>query len=245
MTGHISYRGTISYRHDRHGETGREWFTVTTMPGGERTIRALCEMDDLSLLRDVTFTVGPDFAPRDAFNRLSLNNRFAGSTWFRFDGNRVECEGLIAEQGRVSQSLTLAHRTPVFACHPLYVDGWHAAAFDHARGERVQLLEECTNSSMKLDGSTAPLLNVVRKKLEYVGREPITVGAGTFEADHYRIHPLRADTPDWTPLDLWTHGPELVFVKLRWDMIESTYELVELDAPDEVARRTGSAGIAA
>jgi len=235
---HVTYRGLIRYRHDRLGETGREWFTVTTTPEGERTVRAICEMDDLQLLRDVTLTVGPDFAPRDCFNRLSIADRFVGSSWFYFNGVNVECQALVAGEGRREQHVSLRHRTPVFACHPLYVDGFHAAAFDHSRDESVQLLEECTNSSMKLDGSTAPLLGIVRKQLEYVGPEVLTVEAGTFAARHYRIIPLRVEDPEWTaiPLDFWVHGTECILLRLRWDMIESTYELASLDAPDSIAR---------
>jgi len=239
MTSHLSYRGRIRYTHDRFGETGREWFAITTVPGAERTIRATCEMDDIGLLRDVTLTVGPDFAPRDCFNRLSMAGRFVGSSWFVFDGPDIECQSIYADEGRSEQRVHLCRPTPVFACHPLYIDGYHAAAFDHANPARIQEFEDCTNSSMELDGSSKPMIGVVRKAIEYVGREEIEVPAGRFLGDHYRIRPLRVATPEWnkTPLDFWVHGPELLFLKLRWDMIESTYELVELDAPAEVAQR--------
>jgi len=239
MTRYLRYHGKIRYVHDRDGETGREHFTVTVSPTRERTIRAICEMDDISLLRDVTLTVGPGFEPRECYNRLCRDGEFIGSSWFFFDGADIECQSLFADDGRTEQRVTLSQPTPVFACHPLYVDGYHAAAFDHSRPERRQLLEDCTNSSMMLDGSTKPMIGVVRKAVEYVGREPISVPAGTFVADHYRIWPLRVAERHWndTPLDFWVHGPELLFLKLRWDMIESSYELVELDAPPEVAQR--------
>lgn len=242
MNGHISYRGRIRYMHDRHGETGREWFTVTSVPGGQRMVRALCEMDDINLLRDVTLVVGPDFSPLECYNRLSMNDRFAGSGWFLFNGAEIECQTLDVAGGRDVQHVKLRHPTPVFACHPLYVDGYHAMAFDHGRPERRQVLEDCTNSSMRLDGSTRPLVGVVRKAVEYVGQEEIEVPAGRFLGDHYRIHPMRTDEPSWnsTQLDFWVHGPECIFLKLRWDMIESTYELDELEAGPEAAQRLGA-----
>lgn len=231
MSTHKTWRGKIVYLHDEHGETGREYFTVTRVPNGEQTIRAVCEMDDLDLLRDVTFTVGPNFEARDAFSRITMNDQFVGSGWFRFHGNNVECESINAGAGRITQHVTLDHPTPVFACHPLYVDGWHAAAFDHAKNQTIQTFENCTNSSMKLDGSSPPLIGVVRKKIEYVGKESIEILAGSFEADHYRIHPLRDVESEWNnhPLDFWVYGPDLIFLKLRWDMIQSTYELAEFE----------------
>jgi hypothetical protein len=237
MNKHTTYRGRIRYWHDRLGETGREWFNISRLPEGERIVRSICEMDDIGLLRDVTLTVGPDFSPRHCYNRLTLHDRFAGAAWFVFNGPDIACETIDAAGEIARQQVALSRPTPVFACHPLYVDGYHAAAFDHAKPERLQVFDDCTNSSMRLDGSTRPTVGVVRKAVEYVGPEDITVPAGHFRADHYRIHPLRIDEPEWNdnPLDFWVHGPELLFLKLRWDMIESTYELIELDAPNDIA----------
>jgi len=225
---HRTFSGTIAYIHDEHGETGREWFTVTQLDGVGQTIRAKCEMDEIGLLRDVTYSVDANFRPQDCFNRLSIGDRFQGSSWFRFSDALVECEGLLGDGSRLSQSVALKHPTPVFACHPLYCDGWHAAAFNHSLDEPKQLLSECTNSSMALDGSTAPMIGKVVKALEYLGKEEVTTQAGTFMGDHYRIFPMREERPDWTPLDFWVYGPDLIFLKLRWDMIRWTYELVEL-----------------
>ena len=53
---HSTIRGKILYLRDGF-ETGREWFTVTKHVDGARTFRALCEMDDHELLRDVTYSV--------------------------------------------------------------------------------------------------------------------------------------------------------------------------------------------
>ncbi|MEQ8403449.1 MAG: hypothetical protein RKE49_00015 [Oceanicaulis sp.] len=230
MVGHVTYSGLIRYLHDAKGENGRERFSVTRMSHGERTLRAVCEMDEIELVRDVTYTVDRDFRPVDCFNRLQVNGAFEGSSWFHFQGAQIECQGHLPGEGRISETIKLSKPTPVFACHPLFADGYHALAFDHASAERKQHLTECTNSSMMLDGSTSPRIGVVEKKLEYVGREPVEVEAGRFVADHYRIHPMRVEAPDWTPLDFWVAGGERIFIKLRWDMIAMTYELAELHA---------------
>jgi len=235
MAHYQTYSGRIAYVHDSHGETGREWFTVTVVPGEERTVRARCEMDEIDLLRDVTFTVDHAFRAKDAFNRLRVGGRFAGSAWFRFDGPEVEVQGLVDGMGRMEQRVRLNKPTPIFACHPLLVDGWHAAAHDPSQ-PGVQLIEDATNSSMMLDGSTAPLLGIVRKGLEFIGEETVTVPAGSFRARRYRIHPMRLEA-DWDPLDFWVHGDEHILVKIRWDMIGYSYILTELDAPPNIAER--------
>lgn len=61
---HRRYSGRIVCGHDRLGETGREWFT-SAMHERQRTVRALCELKDETLLRDVTYTVDREFRPLD------------------------------------------------------------------------------------------------------------------------------------------------------------------------------------
>lgn len=56
---------TFQYRYDDSGESGREWITLTANTQGNRTIRALCELDDVGLRRDATINYGPGFRARD------------------------------------------------------------------------------------------------------------------------------------------------------------------------------------
>ena len=79
---HRTMRGKLLYLHDTHGETGREWFTVTVQPSGERTVRAHCEMEDEQVLRDVVWSMDPDWRPIDAYVRLSVGGVWQGSGWF-------------------------------------------------------------------------------------------------------------------------------------------------------------------
>ena len=177
---HRTVRGRIAYRHDEHGERGREWFTVTVQGDGARTVRAQCEMDDEVLLRDVTYSVDGAWRPLDAFVRLVRNGRFVGSAWFRFDDDGAECESLTALEGRVSQRRETLGRPLLFAPHPLVCDGWQASAYDYSRGPGRQRLDPCSNSSSRPDGGSGPSIGIVHKDLEYVGDETVTVPAGTF-----------------------------------------------------------------
>lgn len=222
---HRTIRGRIAYVHARDGETGREWFTVTVGPDGQRTVRALCEMDDDGVLRDVTYTVDRDWRPQDAYVRLTVRDAFQGAAWFRFADRLIECEAWTAGEGRVRQLREVAHRPPVFAPHPLACDGWQTAAFDHTRPDRVQVLTGCANSSPLPNGASGPMIGLIDKRLEYVGEGRITVPAGTFDTRHYRIL-LPDDRP---PLDVWVTGPDRVFVKLTWTLLDSRYELTELE----------------
>jgi hypothetical protein len=226
---HRAYGGRIAYLHDHDGETGRERFTVTVQPDGVRTVRASCEMDGEALLRDVTYTVDARWRPLDAYVRLVQNGAHRGSAWFRFDARGAECEALTATEGRVRQRVDLPRWPTMFAPHPLVTDGWQAAAYDYHAGPGTQRLECCTNSSPRPDGASGPLVGVVHKDLEYVGDERVQVRAGTFDARHLRIQPRAPGMADWPPLEFWVAGDDFLLLRMRWDLLRSTYELVELE----------------
>jgi hypothetical protein len=120
-------------------------------------------------------------------------------------------------------------RPRLFAPHPLVCDGWQASAFDFSRGPGRQRLDPCANSSSRPDGGSGPSIGIVHKDLEYVGDETITVPAGSFATRHLRILPLMPEMAHWTPMDFWVTGTDCQLVRMRWDLLRSTYDLVELE----------------
>ncbi len=90
-----------------------------------RTIRAVSEIYDTGILRDVTYTVDRRWQPKDAAIRLWIQDEFVGSSWFRFDGRHAECEAFLADGGRISQQMLLDVPPSSFNPHPVQVDMWH------------------------------------------------------------------------------------------------------------------------
>ncbi len=216
-------KGRIDYIHDRHGERGREWFTITVQPDGARTVRARCEMDDTRLLRDVVYSVDGEWRPLDSFVRLTQKGEFMGASWFRFEDTFVECEGVTKVDGRFSQRIAVEKRPTAFAPHPVVTDAWQPNQFDHSRPERIQEVISAASSPQD-DGGTGPRLSIMTFKLEYVGDETLTVPAGTFETGHYRL-----SSAFYTPLDIWSRKEDFTFVRLYWDHLQSRYDLVEFE----------------
>jgi hypothetical protein len=220
---HETMRGKILYL--RKGqETGREWFTITRHGDGQRTLRAYCEMDDHELVRDVTYTVGRDWRPLDCFVRLTIHDKFVGSSWFRFADDVVECQGFTAAEGRIDQRYAVSSRPPSFGAHPIVCDMWHLSQFDRS-GPRRQTLEGIFLSSPKPDGGSGPMLARKNLTIEYRGKERLAVPAGTFEADRFEFvlgapHPANES--------LWCYGTDIVPLKVGYPIYESTYELAEL-----------------
>ena len=220
---HTTTRGKILYLREGD-EIGREWFTVTKHTGGRRTVRAMCEMDDHDLLRDVTYSVDADWRPLDCFVRLTIDDKFVGSTWFKFDDGGAECEGYTVAEGRLRQRLSRNARPRSFGAHPIICDFWHLSQFDKAGPKRQTW--EAIMSSPAPDGGTGPMLSAHDLTSEYRGQEEITVPAGTFKTEHFAF--LVGD-PHPAPEELWYLGDDLIPVKIAYPIYNSTYELAELE----------------
>ena len=228
---HRSYRGKILYIGDTLGERGREWFTVTVQRDGTRTLRSLCEIDDAEInhtrvLRDVTFTLDPKWRPLDAFVRITVNESETGSSWFRFSENLVECEGFTSTEGRFSQRVAVEEWPRSFGPHPVVCDIWHMGGWDWNNPATTQTWTAIMSSPLP-NGASGPMIGLSKFTTQYLGREKITVRAGTFDCHHFAF-PLH-DRPGYTAEHLWYSGDDMDFVKIRWDYSKTTYELVELN----------------
>ncbi len=229
---HRTIRGKISYITDEVGEMGREWFTVTVHTDGSRTMRALTEMDDDGLVRDITYSVDKNFRPLDCFVRLTINDRFQGSGWFHFTETHAECESVTVDAGRISQRWPLQGRPPLFVCHSVAADAWANACFDYARKAETQTIYPRLTSSPLGNGGSGPMLGDTTTvtpipgtlELDYVAEEEITVPAGTFTCDRLILN--KGKIPRF---ETWTSGPDFLPVQLRYDRLKQSYKLVELE----------------
>jgi hypothetical protein len=223
---HRSYSGKVLYLTDGKGEMGRETFYVTIQPDGTRTMRAVCEMDDDRLLRDVVITVDKDWRPVDAFVRLTIEEKFFGSSWFRFTDTTAECQGYTMKEGRINQVFETTERTASFGTHPVHGDAWGLAKFKERKpGGIIEASGINFSSSHLPNGGSGPYLmpSTGRARRRYVGDEELKVPAGTFKTAHFQM--LFNDYP---PIDIWATPEDCVPVRLRWDLLKQTYDLVEL-----------------
>jgi len=237
-------RGKIHYTSDKPGredqERGREWFTITKNGDGSRTLRALCQIDDPpAVWRDVVQTVGPDNLPTDSFVRLCVGGEFVGSSWYRFGENFIECEGFTAAEGRISQRFDTQGRAIYFDPHPIQGDAWLFYMYDRSQGPGMQSFDDLFMSSHDHRGATGPMLvpHGPGLLLGYVGRERITVGAGTFDALHFHWGD-RTDPGDTEnkhrkhpPYEVWvTDDDDFIVLKAFVSgYMKTRYELVELE----------------
>lgn len=235
---HRTARGKILYTSVQSGspvEFGREWFSITEHADGQRTLRALCEIEagvvaPRDVVREVTYTTDARFRPLDCYNRLHANGRFLGSGWIRFTDEVAECESYTAQHGRVSQRIALERPALSLGAHPVSCDQLHLARFDHSRAERIQPQPDVWMTSVEHDGCSGPLLQKIAFGLEYVGRETITVPAGTFETDHYRFLLAGTLQREHPTEDLWCLPGTYFFVKITvGGYMAASFDLVEYE----------------
>ncbi|MBT77241.1 MAG: hypothetical protein CL798_03500 [Chromatiales bacterium] len=233
---HRTIRGTISYtskKPERMDQVrGREYFHVDVHSDGKRTITAHCEIDDRpSVMRDITYSIDENWYPMDCFVRLSVDDKFMGSGWFRFGPDFAECETNSLLDGRVSQRMETRGRLQTFQNHAIACDSWHMRLFDLEKpATEVQSIDEMLLSSPDHRGATGPMLFRIGFGVEYIGEETIEVGAGRFNALHFRFvsSPGLPEAPP--PYDIWcTNDGDFTF--LRGDIggyMQTYYELTEL-----------------
>jgi hypothetical protein len=215
--------GRVAYRRGDGREIGREHFEIGAHPGGF-TLRALCEMDDIGLLRDVTLALDPARRPLDGFCRITRDGGVAATTWFLVTPDALIFEGWIAGAGRMSQRLATSEPLTYLGLHPLICDAL-ITAIRGVDAPGVFRTIPCITNSVSPNGDQGLYAMPSAIDVAYVGQETIDIAAGRFVADRFALR----WKPDWPPADLWVRPEDGVFLLMRWSLIENWYELTAVD----------------
>jgi hypothetical protein len=220
-------RGEVSYREPDAGvfrEFGREYFSVSVFPNGSRTLRALCCYHRKGITRDVIYSVGADWKPREAFVRVALESEIVGSAWFRFTEEFAEAEGFTRGEGRYRQRIDVPTRIFAFGSHPICSDIWRLAHLSTERGDQLQILENCMNSSPAASGDTGPMLFPRRYHYRLGATETIETIAG-----EVRCHRFDWAVREGKTLRMWTTAPDFLPYCMDCPETGQRYDLVVLD----------------
>ncbi|WP_086617624.1 hypothetical protein [Erythrobacter tepidarius] len=237
---HRNVRGRISYtslKRDWEGrERGREWFNFSHHADGSVVMSAQCEIEepDPTVLRNVTYHIGPGMVPQNLLVHLMVGDEFLGSGWMRHDAaaGTLSCESFGPSIGRNSELRENIGAFDGFGTHPIAGDGFLTRIMDVSKGPHKRRLRVFLPSPDHR-GATPPQIAEVFITLEYVGEEERTVAAGTFACRHFRFvddsdEGMGGKThPDY---DMWvTADADSVLVYGAIDgYMMNRYELVEL-----------------
>lgn len=194
---------------------GRETWTLTVQADGSRTLRSFYDGGRDAQQINVIYRVDAAFHFLDAFSTAYSKGKLLGSGFYVADGSllRVTTRGAA---GFRAEDLPLPQGYSVLL-HPPSLDGWHFGRYDSTAGGRQKLPTFIYGG---VDGG--PRLAQFPITLEYVGRETITVPAGTFETDHYHFG---KDT------EVWLMGPDHTMVRHEYRAADTRFELAQLRSP--------------
>ena len=234
---HRSITGTILYtskKPDRLDQPrGIEHFRFTHHTDGKRTLRAHCEIEEPhpSVLRDIVYSLDEHGRPMDCHVRLTVDDRFMGSGWFRFTQDFVECESYGPTIGRLSQRMPLNGPIDGMGTHPVVADGYLLSLFDWVEGEKKKLRVMLPSPDHR--GATPPIIAEVNIDAVFLGRETVTVRAGTFAAKHFQFiddgsSGMAGQHP---PYDVWiTDDADAIMLQGGvGGYMQTWYELIALD----------------
>jgi len=229
---HLTRTGKIEYQIDHpdypSGIWGFESFILTRHTDGSRVLRAYCELDDDSkIIRDVIQRVDKDFHPQDAIVRLTINDKFVGSTWYYFTDTTAELQGFTTSEGRIKDKTTIDRKMRGFGNHSLNGDCWMVAKYDFSKGLGIQTFKNNLITSTDHRGATGPAFErSASSDIQYFGKEKVSVRAGTFLCHHFAFVNLSNHHP---PYHLWaTADGDFIFVKGDVAGFNWAFELIEL-----------------
>jgi len=233
---HRLIEGRLLYTSRKPGMEGHvrgfESFMFTRHSDGKVTLRAHCEIEEPepTVMRDIIYSLDEHGQPMDLHVRLTVGDAFMGSGWLRFDGETVECESWSPSLGRISERVEAELPVDGFGTHPIVSDGYMLANLTWEEGQVRKL--NCYLPSPDHSGATPPQIAQVKIDAQYLGRETVTVAAGTFPARKFQFIDDGSSGMDGAhpPYELWvTDDEDGIFLKggvggymMTW------YELVEL-----------------
>ena len=207
--------GRFLYRKMSTGAvTGDESFTLTVHPDGTRTLMARNQSTTFDMQRHVIHRVAADFRPLETTAVYYLLGEWRGTGWFSVIGNKLHAvvrspDGIITQERHVPDYFS-------FVPHPLATNAWHGWYYDKAKGGKQTTLFYDMDAAAQSVGSM--LGKMTNQELEFIGVEQITVPAGTFTVDHFKVQSV----------DYYVTGPDAIMVKFAWQEADVEYLLTEL-----------------
>ena len=233
---HRIIEGRLSYTSRKPGMEGHvrgfETFLFTRHSDGKVTMRAHCEIyePEPTVMRDIIYALDENSQPMDLSVRLTVGDAFMGSGWLRFDGEHIECESYGPSLGRLSQKVAAELPIDGFGTHPIVSDGYLLSTKEWTVGQVRKFNVYLPSPDHR--GATPPMIAHVKIDAQYLGKEDVTVVAGTFAARKFQFiddgsSGMAGEHP---PYELWiTDDEDGIFLKggvggymMTW------YELVEL-----------------
>lgn len=163
--------------------------------------------------RHVVQRVDGAFKPLEAYALYWIDGQWRGSATVNASNKKLNINAS-TPSGVQTQSFEIGD-TLAIVPHVLATDSWRAMIYDKAKGGTQPI--PAYNFNATGEGPMGLLGKVMSYKLTYVGAENVSVPAGTFATDHYRVEDA---------VDLFITGPDGVLVKFIYSSIDREHHLI-------------------
>ncbi len=215
-------RGEVAYRNGHGLSVGRERFEMIGHAEGY-LVRALCELDEASLLRDVSLSLDHQWRPRDGFCRVLRDGQTLASALFVVEPAGVRHEAIHGELGSLSETTPTEGPLHYLGLHPLVGDALITQVAPKGAAGQFQTVKAITNS-VSPNGDLGLQATPVDIDVAWICDEILEVAAGRFAARRYALR----WNPDWPAADLWVREQDGLFLLMKWALIDTWYELDRL-----------------
>lgn len=194
---------------------GTEEWRIFVHPDGSRTMMLSKDFVALNALQIMTAHVDKNFRPIDVFATYWVPDGYRGSIRVALDGSTLRAVSE-APTGSATEEVTVPEEVSVVT-HGESMNGWYLA-----QGERDA--EGQHKATYYVLGPTRDGSEMVRGRLspatfQYLGKETITVPAGTFETERYLL----------TNIEMWVTGEHRILVKQSLTDEDKEYVLTKLE----------------
>ncbi len=209
--------GVLAFRALSTGTVrGEERFHITAHPDGARTISTISRYGPRDIQRHSLYRVDAALRPLDATLHYWIEGAWRASGHITVDGDAVSVSGR-SPKGNSEQALSIPGPFAILP-HQLTPDTMRVLLYDKAVGG-VQPLTVYDPEPLA-EGPDGLLGKVTTQRLTYEGEATMTVPAGTFAVDHYRVE---------DSIDLYVTGPDAVLVKWSFPRIDREHVLMQLE----------------
>jgi hypothetical protein len=210
-------KGSVEYRNISDGKnTGSEDWRITVHPDGSRTLTTTNRVDRSDTVRAVVMRVADNFRPLDLVASFWFEGAWVGTSLMTVDGNLLNALAS-TPSGRITQQVVIPEKFS-FIPHPLQSNAWQLWAYDKTvGGPQTSTVYDLI---IRLKGPGNMIGPMYESVTTFVGREEITVPAGTFEVDHFKTE---------SGVDMYLTGPDSILVKFDWPDADQEYVLTSLE----------------
>ena len=210
-------KGVYTYQTTKaQRQRGHEDWLLTVHPDGSRTMMAFVNNFDADVQFNMVHRVAPTFRPLETFLTHWVAGESRGSGHFVVKGDRLRA----TVTGQPVQVIEVPLEFAVHP-HPVSTDSWRGWEYRKEQGG-VQVAK-VYNIAVAPD-APSPLMGVLQDQtVEWRGSERITVPAGTFDTERYR---LRGNS------DIWIAGPDRIAIKYVFPDLDREYILTSYETSD-------------